>query len=183
MQHFIKFTVRALLVFFWMLSSKVSAHESFFAFAELEYNEMTNKLEATLSVTAHDLEKYFQKSGKIKGELSKAMMDSTVFKFVENELNKHFYLELDPFGQNSSMDGIEMLYFQLEGFEFELNGTLRFYLSSSISRPIETTFGVTFNLLMDTYSEQQNKLTFIQREKRTTFVFLQTNQKQLIDIH
>jgi hypothetical protein len=175
--------MRLILFLFLLTCSKATAHDTFFAFAEMEYNEISGKMEATVSVTAHDLEKYYQKEGKIKGELSKELLDSSVFRFIESELNKHFYLDLDPFGENSTMDGVEMVNFRLEGFEFELNGLVRFYLSCDLSRPIESTFGITFNLLMDTNAEQQNKLTFIHREKKATFVFLQTNQKQFIDIH
>lgn len=175
--------MRLLFILFLGAFVNSHAHETYFSFAEMEYNELSGKMEATLTATAHDLEKYYQKDGKIKGELSKALLDSSVFKMFESELNNHFYIDLDPFGQNSTMDGAEMVNFQLEGFEFELTGLVRFYLSCHLSRPIENTFGITYNLLMDTYPEQQNKLTFIHREKRATFVFLQTNQKQFIDIH
>jgi len=171
------------LILFLSLGTFVRAHESFFAFAELEYKELQGRLEATLSVTTHDLEQYLQKKQTIKNSLSTALKDSASLTLIENELNSHFFVDLDPFGQNSTMDGVEFIRFSLDGFEEERNGTIRFYMHTALNHPISETLGITFNLLMDSHSEQQNKLTFLFREKKSTFVFLQTNQKQFIDLH
>jgi hypothetical protein len=174
---------QAILVFLLFFSSLSHAHDSFFAFAELEYKELQGKMEATISATAHDLEHYLQNKQLIKGELNDALKDSATLVLVSNELNNHFFVDLDPFGQNSTMDGVEFIQFHVDGFEIELNGMVRFYLSTKLSRPLTETIGITFNLLMDTHVEQQNKMTFLFREKKSTFVFLQNNQKQLIDLH
>ena len=171
------------LLLFLLLSSYSRAHESFFAFAELEYKEMQGRLEATISATAHDLERYLQQKELISGDLAKALKDSSSFQTISNELNSHFFVDLDPFGQNSTMDGVEFIRFTLDGFEEERNGTIRFYMHAAVNHPISATFGITFNLLMDAHTEQQNKLTFLFREKKSTFVFLQNNQKQFIDLH
>jgi hypothetical protein len=174
---------QAILILLLFFSSLSYAHDSFFAFAELEYKELQGKMEATISVTGHDLEHYLQEKKLISGEIENALKDSVLHQKIQEVLNSHFYIDLDPFGQNSTMDGVEMLQFDLDGYEFERTGTLRLFMTSQLSRPIEQTFGVTFNLLMDTHVEQQNKMTFLFREKKSTFVFLKNNQKQLIDLH
>jgi len=174
---------RRFLLLFLLISSFVQAHETFFAFAELEYKELQGRLEATISVTSHDLEQYLQKKQLIKGELTAALKDSVTYILISNELNNHFFVDLDPFGQNSTMDGVEFIRFALDGYEEERTGTIRFYMHASVNHPISNTFGITFNLLMDAFTEQQNKLTFLFREKKSTFVFLQNNQKQFIDLH
>jgi hypothetical protein len=175
--------MKKIILFFFLLviSAGLRAHPSFFGFAELEYNEMHGQFEATISVTSHDFEQYLQKKQIIKGELSKALKDSSILEFISNELNSHFFVDLDPFGQNSTMDGVEFIRFALDGYEEERTGTIRFYLHAPLNHSVSGTFGITFNLLMDEFPEQQNKLTFKFREKKTTFVFLQTNQKQIID--
>jgi hypothetical protein len=173
---------RSFLLLFLLLSSFVRAHEYFFSFAELEYKEMEGRLEATISVTSHDLEQYLQKKKLIKCELTAALKDSVTFLLISNELNNHFFVDLDPYGQNSTMDGVEFIRFTLDGYEDEYTGTIRFYLHANVNHPISATFGITFNLLMDAFKEQQNKLTFLFREEKSTFVFLQNNQKQFIDL-
>jgi hypothetical protein len=174
---------RRFLLIFLLMSSFVRAHETFFAFAELEYKELNGRLEATISATAHDLEHYLQQKQVITGNLVSALKDSAKLLLISNELNNHFFVDLDPFGQNSTMDGVEFIRFSLDGFEEERTGTIRFFMHAAVNHPISATFGITFNLLMDAHAEQQNKLTFLFREKKSTFVFLQNNQKQFIDLN
>jgi hypothetical protein len=171
------------LLVFLFLSFFSQAHESFFAFAELEYKDKQGRLEATISATAHDLERYLQQRNVISEDLAKALKDSSSYVAINNELNSHFFVDLDPFGQNSTMDGVEFIRFSLDGYEEEHSGTIRFFMHAAVNHPISARFGITFNLLMDAHSEQQNKLTFLFREKKSTFVFLQKNQKQFIDLH
>jgi hypothetical protein len=42
---------------------------------------------------------------------------------------------------------------------------------------------VQFNLLMDFFTDQQNKITFIQKRKKTTLNFTSTNQNQPIELN
>ena len=174
---------RGILLLFLLLTYSLRAHESFFAFAELEYKELNGRLELTISLTCHDFEHYLQQKKIITGGLSKALKDSTVLQTISNELNNHFFIDFDPSGQNSTMDGVEFLRFTMDGYEEERTGTIRFYMHSRLNHNIAGTFGVTFDILMDAHSQQQNKLIFLYREKKSTFVFLQNNRKQLIDLN
>ena len=47
------------------------AHEYFFSFAEMEYNDITRKFEITISLTTHDLEKIYEKKGGETIDLAK----------------------------------------------------------------------------------------------------------------
>ena len=49
----------------------VSAHEFYFAYAELSYNEFTNNLEGTLIFSTHDLEKAIEPNGSLIGLFDK----------------------------------------------------------------------------------------------------------------
>ena len=61
--------------------------------------------------------------------------------------------------------------FQLEGNEIGLNGLTTFYLSS---KPIDLFDEIIFqyNLLMNEFPDEQNKLTFIFRGEKTTLNFI-----------
>lgn len=172
----------ALFIFFVILNTCVFAHDYFFAFAEVEYDELNGRVEATVTVTTHDFERYLQKKEILQGEINSCLGDSFKLQAIEKELNKCFYLNLNPLSENSIMDGIESFHFKLDGFETQLTGTVQFYLSSDLKRPLES-FEVTFDLLMNEYPEQQNKLTFINRGQKRTYVFLQTKRTQIIDLY
>jgi hypothetical protein len=58
------------------------------------------------------------------------------------------------------------------------NGTTNVYLSCPLNGNSPT--GVFFDLLMDFYPQQQNKMTFIHRESKSSYVFLPYSRKQEI---
>jgi hypothetical protein len=173
---------KALFIFFVILNSWTFAHDYFFAFAEVEYDEMNGRIEATVTMTTHDFERYLQKNQIIKQELASCLGDSLKMQSIEKELNKHFYFDLSPLSENSIMDGDESFHFKLDGFETQLTGIVQFYLSTNINRPLES-FEVVFDVLMDDHVEQQNKLTVINRGKKQTYVFLPTKRSQIIDLY
>lgn len=167
-----------LLVAISFISSFSFGHEYFFAFAEVEYNEMDRKLEATLTLTTHDLERYLQERNVIQKDLKSALEDSLSLISIERELNQHF--KLDFAKENSIMDGVELLKFDLEGFDTHLTGTIQLYLSMRINQELQNMV-ITFDLLMDEYPEQQNKLTFIYRDQKKTYLFLPSKRTQPIE--
>jgi hypothetical protein len=155
------------------------AHEFFFAFAEVEYNEVNGRFEVSITATTHDLDKQLRAvDAQFKG-LQQASGDSLSYALVESELNKHFSFSF--LQENSIMDGTNAFYFQLDGIETQLNGTVVLYLSAA-SRTVNDKMEVTFDLLMEQFPEQQNKLTFIYRGKKSTLVFLPNQRTQLIEL-
>lgn len=170
---------KALFLLILLCSSVAYSHEYFFAFAEVEINEMTGTIEATISVTAHDFEQHLKKNGLISTDLRSCQNDSLKMEILEKEINQHF--QIDSEQENSIMDGAELIYFHLEGMEISLNGTVQLYLSANFSSVLKE-LNIRFDLLMDEYSEQQNKLTLICRGKKNTYAFLQTTPKQKLEL-
>lgn len=172
--------MRNLLFLFYLFFYSFSfSHEFFFAFAEVEYDEMNGRFEVSVTATTHDLDKSLRSVDPGFKGLYQANGDSSSFNLIERELNLHF--SASSKSDNSILDGTNAIYFRLDGIETELNGTVHLYLSSeyrSNLAPLE----FTFDLLMDDFSEQQNKLTVIHRGKKSTFVFLPNQRTQIIEL-
>ena len=58
------------IFFFTCFSTSLNAHEFYFSFAEVEYNEVSGKLEVSLSVTAHDFDLYLEKKELMSNHLN-----------------------------------------------------------------------------------------------------------------
>jgi len=154
----------------FLLSLSSLGHEYFFGFSELEYNEITQKLEATIIVSTHELERALAISAVNSGDLAKLKVDSPQQKAVKNYLMNHFVVEAN-----------ETIKFNLIGSEVFLNGTTNFYFESE-SIELKRELNITFDLLMDVFKQQQNKITLTCRNKKYTRTFLYTERKQLIII-
>ena len=148
-----------------------SAHDFYFAFAEVKYNEIGQRIEVTISLTSHDFEKNLSANGTPIQFVSGKEYSEQDIAAVENALNKGFKLV-------SGQKNIEL---ELEGMDIQLNGTTHFYLSASLSTPND--LSLTFDLLMDTYSEQQNKMNFIHRDHKDAYVFMQNQRTNTIELY
>lgn len=157
----------ALFIFFIFISSMTFAHDYYFAFAEVEYDEMNGELQATLIVSTHDMENMLRKKGIIERDLSSYSNDTTALRNIQNEILKGFSIQI----------GTKTLFLTLEGMEVQLTGLTNFYFSANEIPPLET-LSVKFDLLMNVFAEQQNKLTFIYRNTKNTYVFLSNRKEQ-----
>lgn len=153
-------TVYVTLVFL-LLTTIGQAHEYFFAFAELEYNDKKQIFEVTLESAAHDVVQALQNENISITDLSKHYNDSTMNAAIEASINKHFTLS----------SGGQQMYFHLDGYEVMRNGLVLFYLSSGQLQP-EPEITCRFDWLMSEFSEQQNKLTLNINNHKFTAVFL-----------
>ncbi|MFN6015023.1 MAG: DUF6702 family protein [Flavobacteriales bacterium] len=160
-------------------SSFSFGHEFFFAFAEVEFDELKGRFEASVTLTSHDLDQSLRSMEPNFKGLYKAESDSMSRNLVEREINRHFSIVIPT--KNSVLDGANAIYFHLEGIEIELNGTIHLYLSAE-HRTVPEKLEVTFDVLMDEFPEQQNKLTLIYRGKKSTNVFLPNQRTQLIEL-
>ena len=174
--------MKTLLFILSLLFANISAaHEYYFAFAEVEYDEMNGRIEATLTVSTHDFEFYLQQKGITQGDLNKTKSDSLKMQLIEAEIIKHFnIIAIGSSEVKSTNESLSKM--KLEGFETNLTGTVEFYLSIEVYQPLKT-IEFTFDVLMDQHSNQQNKLYFITRDKKRTIDFLPSKQIQLIDIN
>jgi len=176
--------MKTLLFIFSLLCANIStAHEFYFAFAEVEYDEMNSRIEATLTVSTHDFEFYLQQKGIIQGDLNKNKSDSLKMQLIEEEIIKHFILiegiNTDYSNKNQKRTLGQL---RLDGFETNLTGTAEFYLSIDVYQPLKS-IKITFDLLMDQYPNQQNKLYLITRNEKRTIDFLSSKKTQLIELN
>lgn len=160
-----------LSTFCFILHLNSSAHEFYFAYAEIEINEMNNRLEATFVVTTHDLEKVLRDNYaydvKISGnENNLALIDS-----IRKVINKGFSLNGKVFQSNLKIDGIEV----------QLNGITNIFCSQEVLK-IDSDMNVKFDLMMDTFESQQNKITLMYRGKKSSLVFIPTMKSQIIKL-
>ncbi len=144
---------------------------------------MNKSLEATIIASAHDIEIFFKESGVISTSLDYAKQNKNECRALNNYLNQHFSFHTVDSLYDVAMDSKlpQQLEFDLDGFEVLLNGDIQFYLSTKIQNPINQ-FHIKFDLLMDKFPEQQNKLTFRFRNKKLTHNYLTTNRIQLIKL-
>lgn len=143
------------------------AHAFYFAFSEISFDEIGQRIEATLIVTAHDLDLTFESEKcRIKSE---GLNKEDCIKQVEAYLNGHFLMEKGDYRTR----------FKIEGYEIKREGTIEFYLSSEWKPSFENIL-FTFNLLMKQFPEQQNKALIIWRNQKKTLEFLPNKTQHLI---
>ena len=153
------------LISFLFFASELSyAHNYYFSFAEVEYNDFCGCFESSITVTTHDFEQVLRKKNLLNKNLETSLNDYKLKQNIEILINEGFQITL----------GNKYVEFHLEGNEIALNGLTTFYLSS---KPIDLSTEIlfTYTLLMNEFPEEQNKLTFIFRGEKTTMNFI-TNQ-------
>lgn len=153
------------------------AHEFYFAYAELTYNELQQRFEGTIIFTTHDLERAIEPKGSLIGKFEQLDETSTELKLIENYINAHFQITYGCALDSNAADIICMSQFTLEGIVTQLNGTIECYVSSSagaLYNPVQ----FKFDALMERYTNQQNKLTFTYRNQKDTLSFLLYDQQK-----
>jgi len=153
---------------------QVNAHEYFFAFAEVEYNDISQRIEATLSISTHDLENAMRKqhadNADVFDDLSEIKKNSEEESHLETFILKHFKISSE-----------EPCFLKMIGFEVQLNGLTYFYFESTPFR-LEHRITFTFDLLMNENELQQNKITFLYQGKSYTRPFLIDEKIQIINL-
>lgn len=161
-----KYTICLLLV----LSSFVSnAHEYFFGYAEIEYNEISEKIEGTLVVTTHDLEDYLKKEYNISNTLDK--LDSLELITLNKVIKRKLITRFDK----------EQAVYTIIGIEAMLNGAAQIYIESQKLK-LPNTISFEFILLMDLFEQQQNKITFKYRDQEFNLTFVGSETKRTIQL-
>ena len=161
----------SILFFSILFTLNLSAHPFYFSYTEIEYNEFCNCFEGFVSLSSHDFEEVLNEEKNTKTSISKAMNDSLLKKEISKILNMGL-----SFSANK-----QEIQFQLEGYETEMNGLTRFYFKTEPFKNSEEIL-IEYDLFMNKHPEQQNKLTFIQRNKKETFEFLIQQKTKLITI-
>jgi|TARA_R110000737_G_scaffold223373_2_gene238379 hypothetical protein len=155
-----------------MLTSFTSiAHEYFFGFAELSYNSTDQVIEGTLMLSTHDLEEWFQIKKLPVKELEDHVSDEKLIQQMASTLFSEFKIK------NNGTS----LKLQLIGYEVLPNGMTNFYFhSNKTEKPQKLDF--TFDLMMNELPKQQNKITYLDKQKSYTAVFVSTKKQSSIII-
>lgn len=162
-----------LSLFLAFISLSSQAHEYYFAFAEVAYNIEAKRFEGTIVVTTHDLEQVLEKTGDSSDNVPLETLTLTDEKFiaVNSELHQGFKLKIG---------GVEIQY-NIVGLEVFLTGITNFYFESQVVEQPKT-LDLYFTLMMDDYSEQQNKVELKIGERKEYFHFFGENRKQTFNI-
>ncbi len=160
-----------LLISFISLGFGAAAHEYFFAFAEVNYNEKAGIIEATVISSAHETEDALNSIGITIRELEDHYTDTVMIQKLETFINDGFSLK---FGEVSAQ-------FTLIGFEVNTKGMVQFYLTSQQLK-LTDSYTASFDLLMDQFPDQQNKLLFNTGKKEQTAVFLPNKRSEIIKL-
>lgn len=153
------------------ISFSASAHEYFFGFAELSYNTSAQAYEGTLILSTHDVEDYFQRKGIAIRALENHTEDFDLQELIALELFEGFAIQTE----NGTLD------FELMGYEVLENGMTQFYFrSQSITKSKE--LDITFDLMMDLFPKQQNKINYISEDESASAVFLVNNKQSRISL-
>lgn len=171
--------------------SQSRAHEFYFAYAELAYNEMNQKFEGTLIFTTHDLEKALEPKGSLIGKLEQSDESSPIRAQLEKYINQHLHISYGCALDSNAFDAVCQTQFILEGISPALNGTIECYISAPakllylpahLGLNYSTILNVQFDALFESFSGQQNKLTLIYRNQKETLNFIPGKEMQNIPL-
>lgn len=154
-----------------LLGTSFVLHEYFFGFAEMEYNTADKKFEISIKTTAHDFEHHMEHMGVNLGHIEALDIEDSLFQLALAEINKGF---------NMSKNG-ESLDLTCVGFEVNLKDELFFYLQSETTEKAGK-WNIEFDLMMNSFPKQQNKLNYIENGKKTALTFLFSNKERTLEI-
>lgn len=135
-----------------------NAHEYFFSFIEMEYNAVTQRVEMTLTVTTHDFERALEESGHEVENVK--TIDNIEKEAIEAYVNRHFNFA-------SGSETSELIYI---GNEVSLDGTSNWYFQSEPINLLDE-MEIRYDILMEVFPEQQNKITLYYYDKTYTVAF------------
>ena len=159
-------------IFLLFMTLNVFGHDYYFSFAEIEYDADQSCLLMSIKVSTHDLDYYNQKKTGESRSIEKAFeMDSCtrkIMKFIQegitiSQISVPIALNLE--GRTISKDGFTYFYFK--------------------SDKIDPMIGLTvkYDLFMDIFTEQQNKINFIVNHQTKSYEFLLFHREHQINIY
>lgn len=158
----------------WMafaFATSAFAHEYYFAYAELNYNELQKRIEGTLIFSTHDLERAIDPKGTLIGKFEKLDESSDELPLIEAYINAHLQITFGCALDSNAADVVCISKFSLEGVVTRPDGSIECYISTfanAIYNPVQ----IKFNALMERFTAQQNKLTFCYRNQKQTLLFI-----------
>ncbi len=146
-----------------------NAHEYYFAFAEMQFNKEKSRFEISIRATGHDVEEYMEKIGHTIPKLEDCINKPAEMQKLEKLITTHFIIEKEG---NS-------IILELVGMEVNTKDEVIFYL---VSRKMEQPekVDITFDLLMNYFEDQQNKLTVFTEKGKVYLSFLPHQTKRIL---
>jgi len=160
-----------LLFGFAVNNSFVAAHECFFSFAEITFNQANKQFEVSIEASAHDVEDVMNEYGIPIKELEDHYSDTSMIRKIESFICQGFAI----------LNNQKNVQLKLIGYEVKANGLVDFYFTSE---KIELATSLTFRYdwLMQSLPQQQNKITFSYNNKTQTMVFLPSKTTETITL-
>jgi hypothetical protein len=145
----------------------MSMHEYYFSFGEIQYSESKKRFEISITSSGHDLESYI-KNKEIEIPTLEECVDSPIhLKKIEKVLLEDFKVYIDG----------KSILLELIGMEVNTKDQATFYCTSrEMEKPAG--FEVEYNLLMNFYPIQQNKLTVFTPEGKEYLTFLKSRTRR-----
>ncbi len=144
-----------------VLALTSNAHDYYFAFAEMQFNKERNRLEISIRVTGHDLEDYMKHIGQKIPKMEKCINNPLEQQKLTQVITKHFKVIKE--GKPLSLN--------LIGMEVNNKDEAIFYLVSKDDLSLDEV-SIQFDILMDYFEEQQNKLTLFSENGKEFLTFL-----------
>ncbi|MEN9699684.1 MAG: hypothetical protein RLZZ301_882 [Bacteroidota bacterium] len=170
---------RLLFLILLSFSHWASAHEFYFAYAEIELNELKHQFEGTVIFSTHDLEKAVEPSGALIGKLEQVQENGPELALLTNYLNKHLLFHYGCALDSNAIDAFCTASWTIEGIVTQLNGTIEIYVSAA-AHAVYGPIHIQFDALMERFNEEQNKLTFIYRNHKQTLQFTPQLKQQYL---
>lgn len=148
----------------------MSMHEYYFSFGEIQYDEKQNRFEVSITCTGHDLENYIKHNG-IEIPKFEECIDSPLHKKkIEKVIQEGFKIYVNE----------EPILLELIGMDINTKDQAVFYMTSrKLEKPAK--FDVDYELLMNYYPAQQNKLTVFTAEGKEYLTFLKSRTKRTFE--
>ena len=144
-----------LLIFSLLAPALLYAHDTFFSFAEMQYDQSCQCLEISLSISSHDLEEKAELLIENYASLEESLK-------IESDRERILKFVKDGFVIYQNKQQLEL---QLMGYELLEDGTCSMYLISESVKQENIT--MKYDLFMQEFSEQQNKLQYLKSPDKT----------------
>ncbi|MEJ6798175.1 MAG: hypothetical protein QNK75_03995 [Crocinitomicaceae bacterium] len=152
-------------------AAQTHAHEYFFGFAELNYNQEEGVYEGTLTLSSHDFKHWLETRAM---DLTEDVDDPTKPAYLQ-QISREIFTGFQITANGNS------LAFEIVAKE-ELNTGLTNYYFRSTKAEQSGTLDVKFDLMMDLFPQQQNKITYREELKSSTAVFLSNKTHSSISL-
>jgi hypothetical protein len=149
---------------------QLSAHEFYFSFAEMQYNAQSKRYEVSIRATGHDVEDFLKSKGEDLPSLEGCIGNPIAENVLERFITQYFKVLVHD----------KALNFTLIGLEVNIKDEVIFYLkSNALEKP--DAIEVTYDLLMDYFPDQQNKLTLFTEKGKAYLGFLPSRRTRIYE--